>query len=113
MVPVSDHPLEGVRTLDFSRYVSGPHCTRMLADFGADVVKVEPPQGDGTRRWGKERNDLGPFFSQQNCGKRSICIDLSSHDAIELCRRLAHRADVLVENFRPGVMERMGLGADE
>ena len=113
MVLVSDRPLAGIRTLDFSRYVSGPHCTRMLVDFGADVVKVEPPMGDGTRRWGKERNDLGPFFSQQNCGKRSICIDLSSADGLELCRRMAGRADVLVENFRPGVMERLGLGAAE
>ncbi len=82
----------------------------MLADLGADVVKVEPPEGDGTRRWGKERNALGPFFSQQNCGKRSISLDLSSADSIALCGRLAGRADVLVENFRPGVMDRLGLG---
>jgi crotonobetainyl-CoA:carnitine CoA-transferase CaiB-like acyl-CoA transferase len=105
-------PLHGVRVLDFSRYVSGPHCTRMLADFGADVVKVEPPGGDGTRRWGRERNGLGPFFSQQNCGKRSISVDLANDDAVELCRRLAAAADVVVENFRPGVMDRLGLGAE-
>jgi len=105
-------PLENIRVLDFSRFVSGPHCTRMLADLGADVVKVEPPAGDGTRRWGKERNGLGPFFSQQNCGKRSVSVDLSRPDGVELCRRLAGRADVLVENFRPGVMDRLGLGAD-
>jgi crotonobetainyl-CoA:carnitine CoA-transferase CaiB-like acyl-CoA transferase len=85
----------------------------MLVDLGADVVKVEPPQGDGTRRWGAERNALGPFFSQQNCGKRSISIDLSSTDGVGLCRRMAGAADVLVENFRPGVMDRLGLGADE
>lgn len=108
---MTDRPLDGVRVLDLSRYVSGPHCTRMLADLGADVVKVEPPAGDGTRRWGKERNDLGPFFSQQNCGKRSICVDFASPDGIDICRRLTATADVLVENFRPGVMDRLGLGA--
>src|SRR5437899_1864233 len=106
-------PLHDIHVIDFSRYVSGPHATRMLADFGADVVKVEPPSGDGTRRWGKERNGLGPFFSQQNCGKRSISVDLSASDGVDLCRRLAGTADVLVENFRPGVMDRLGLGAAE
>ncbi len=110
---MTDRSLDGIRVLDFSRFVSGPHCTRMLTDLGADVAKIEPPQGDGTRRWGKERNGLGPFFSQQNCGKRSISIDLSSAEAIDLCRRMAARADVLVENFRPGVMDRLGLGASE
>jgi crotonobetainyl-CoA:carnitine CoA-transferase CaiB-like acyl-CoA transferase len=84
----------------------------MLADFGADVVKVEPPAGDGTRRWGRERNGLGPFFSQQNCGKRSISVDLSKPEGADVCRRLAVAADVLVENFRPGVMERLGLSAE-
>lgn len=108
-----DRPLDQIRVLDFSRFVSGPHCTRMLSDLGADVVKIEPPQGDGTRRWGKERNGIGPFFSQQNCGKRSLSLDLSKADAIALCRRMANEADVLVENFRPGVMDRLGLGASE
>src|SRR5437879_13806357 len=111
MVP--DRPLDGIRVLDFSRYVSGPHCTRMLADLGADVVKVEPPAGDGTRRWGKERNGLGPFFSQQNCGKRSISVDLSNPDGTDVCRRLAAKADVPVENFRPGFVGRVGLGRHE
>ena len=106
-------PLDGIRVLDLSRFVSGPHATRMLADLGADVVKVEPPTGDGTRRWGKEVNDLGPFFSQQNCGKRSISVDLANPAGIELCKALAEVADVLVENFRPGVMDRLGLSADE
>jgi crotonobetainyl-CoA:carnitine CoA-transferase CaiB-like acyl-CoA transferase len=85
----------------------------MLADLGCDVVKIEPPAGDGTRRWGKERNGLGPFFSQQNCGKRSISVDLSTHEGVDLCRRLAGCADVLVENFRPSVMEKLGLGSAE
>jgi crotonobetainyl-CoA:carnitine CoA-transferase CaiB-like acyl-CoA transferase len=83
----------------------------MLADLGCDVVKIEPPSGDGTRRWGRERNGLGPFFSQQNCGKRSVSVDLMREQGAALCRRLAQRADVLVENFRPGVMDRLGLGS--
>lgn len=81
----------------------------MLADFGADVVKVEPPDGDGSRRWGRQVNGVGPFFSLQNCGKRSVSVDLSTQTARELCRRLAAVADVVVENFRPGVMARWGL----
>jgi CoA:oxalate CoA-transferase len=104
-------PLDGVRVLDLSRYVSGPHCTRMLADLGADVVKVEAPEGDGTRRWGHRIGGVGPYFSQQNCGKRSLSVDLGTDEGVVLVRRLAGRADVLVENFRAGVMDRLGLGA--
>jgi crotonobetainyl-CoA:carnitine CoA-transferase CaiB-like acyl-CoA transferase len=104
--------LAGIKVLDLTRAVSGPHCTRMLSDLGADVVKVEPPGGDGTRRWGQQVNGLGSFFSQQNCGKRSVCLDLAAAGGVELCRRLASVADIAVENFRPGVMERLGLGYD-
>jgi crotonobetainyl-CoA:carnitine CoA-transferase CaiB-like acyl-CoA transferase len=82
----------------------------MLADLGADVVKVEAPGGDGTRRYGVQVNGIGPFFSQQNCGKRSVSVDLSTHGGRELCLSLADVADVVVENFRPGVMDRLGLG---
>lgn len=106
-----DRPLEGVRVLDLTRFVSGPHATRLLADLGADVVKVEPPAGDGTRRWGRRVGDVGPYFSQQNCGKRSIVVDLRTPRGVEVCRRLAAVADVFVENFRPGVADRLGLGA--
>src|SRR5688500_5207971 len=105
--------LNGYRVLDFTTAVSGPHCTRMLADFGADVVKVEPPGGDGIRRYGVQVNGHGPFFSLQNCGKRSICVDLSKPEGVELCSRLAAKADVVAENFRPGVMERLGLGFEK
>lgn len=108
---MSDRPLDEIRVLDLSRFVAGPHATRMLADLGADVAKIEPPGGDGTRRWGKDRNDIGPYFTQQNCGKRSICVDLASEDGRALVWRLAAVADVLVENFRPGVMEQLGLEA--
>jgi CoA:oxalate CoA-transferase len=102
--------LEGYRVLDFTTAVSGPHCTRMLADLGADVVKVEGPGGDATRRYGVQVNGIGPFFSQQNCGKRSVAVDLSTDGGRELCLSLADVADVVAENFRPGVMDRLGLG---
>ena len=103
-------PLEGVRVLDFTRVLSGPHATRMMADLGADVVKVEPPAGDLTRFSNPRVGSLATYFIQQNVGKRNISLDLSREEAVGLLRRLAERCDVLVENFRPGVMERMGLG---
>ncbi|MFZ1488809.1 MAG: CaiB/BaiF CoA-transferase family protein [Ilumatobacteraceae bacterium] len=103
-------PLEGVRVLDFTRVLSGPHATRMMADLGADVVKVEPPAGDLTRFSNPRVGSLATYFIQQNVGKRNISLDLSREEAVGLLHRLAERCDVLVENFRPGVMERMGLG---
>lgn len=105
--------LDGVRVLDFTRAVAGPHATRLLRDWGADVVKVEPPRGDATRRWGSQVHGLGPFFSQQNCGKRSVSVDLETSEGRQLCRDLAAVADVCVDNFRPGVMEGLGLGYEE
>jgi crotonobetainyl-CoA:carnitine CoA-transferase CaiB-like acyl-CoA transferase len=104
------HPLTDLKVLDLSRVMAGPYSTRLLSDLGADVVKLEPPEGDITRNWGANRNGLSGFYTQQNAGKRNICIDLKHADGPELVRRLADRADVLVENFRPGVMERAGLG---
>jgi crotonobetainyl-CoA:carnitine CoA-transferase CaiB-like acyl-CoA transferase len=82
----------------------------MLADLGADVVKVEPPEGDITRGWGAIRHGLSGYYTQQNAGKRTVCIDLEVPGGSDLLRRLAERADVLIENFRPGVLERQGLG---
>ena len=109
-VAPAGRPLEGVRVLDFTRVLSGPHATRMMADLGADVVKVEPPAGDLTRFSNPRVGSLATYFIQQNVGKRNISLDLSREEAVGLLRRLAERCDVLVENFRPGVMERMGLG---
>ena len=102
-------PLGGVRVLDLTRVVSGPVVGRALADLGADVVKLEPPEGDVTRLWGEERNGIAGFFLQQNAGKRNVCIDLKSDGAVALLHDLAAAADVLVENFRPGVLERLGI----
>jgi crotonobetainyl-CoA:carnitine CoA-transferase CaiB-like acyl-CoA transferase len=81
----------------------------MLADLGADVVKVEPPEGDVTRKWGKKIGGLSGYYTQQNVGKRNVCIDLQAKGGAALVAKLAEHTDVLVENFRPGVMERFGL----
>jgi crotonobetainyl-CoA:carnitine CoA-transferase CaiB-like acyl-CoA transferase len=82
----------------------------MLSDLGADVVKVEPPDGDVTRLWGAKIHGVSGYFNQQNAGKRGICVDLSVPEGVELIKALAARADILIENFRPDVMGRLGLG---
>lgn len=105
-------PLAGVRVLDLTRVLSGPHATRTLVDLGAEVIKVEPPAGDLTRFTNPRIGSMATYFAQQNTGKRNISLDMSQHEADELLARLAERCDVLIENFRPGVMERMGLGYD-
>ncbi len=98
--------------LDLSRVLSGPHCTRMLADLGADVIKVEPPAGDLTRFATPRRNGVSSYFAQQNTGKRNISVDLATPDGAAVLRDLTARADELIENYRPGVMHRLGLGPD-
>jgi len=106
-------PLTDIRVLDFTRVLSGPHCGRMLTDLGAEVIKIEPPAGDLTRFATPRRNGLSSYFVQQNVGKRNISIDLSSARGVEIVRELVRHADVVLENYRPGVMARLGLGADE
>ena len=106
-------PLAGVKVLDFSSVVSGPLATMHLADQGADVIKLEPPAGDISRRSRQKVSANGEFsalFISVNRGKRSIALDLKQPAAIEVARALVMRADVLVQNFRPGTMERLGLG---
>jgi crotonobetainyl-CoA:carnitine CoA-transferase CaiB-like acyl-CoA transferase len=111
--PPADFPLAGTRVLDFSRVIAGPFASRMLSDLGADVVKVEPPEGDMSRRWGRRIAGIGGSFTQQNVGKRSVCVDLGQPGARDLLLRLAARADIVIENFRPGVMHRFGLAWDD
>ena len=103
-------PLDGVKVLDLSRVLSGPFCGRALADLGADVVKVEPPEGDLTRFSHPRTGGMSLYYAQQNAGKRNVSLDLRRPEGVDLVLRLADRADVLLENFRPGVMARMGLG---
>lgn len=104
------YPLEGLRVLDISRVLAGPFATRMLADLGADVVKVEPPDGDTTRIWGAVIGGNPGYYHQQNAGKRNICVDLSKPGGADLIVALAAKVDVVVENFRPGVADRLGVG---
>jgi len=104
-------PLAGIRVLDFTTVVSGPLCTQVLGDLGADVVKVEAPRGDSARRMGPPfRAGLGPVWVQFNRNKRAIVIQLQRPDGVAVARRIAAGADVVVENFRPGVADRLGIG---
>lgn len=107
-----ESPLAGLRVLDFSRVLAGPFAGRMLADLGAEVVKIEPPEGDVTRLWGKVVGGVPGYYHQQNAGKRNICLDLRAPGARDLVLELVARADILLENFRPDVMPRLGLGYD-
>jgi CoA:oxalate CoA-transferase len=105
-------PLDGLRVLDFTRVLSGPHCTRMLADMGAHVIKLEPPDGDLTRVSFPRVGSIATYFTQQNCGKQCISLDLRKPEAIQLLLQLVDKVDIVVENFRPDVMDRLGLGWD-
>jgi CoA:oxalate CoA-transferase len=100
---------QGLRVLDFSTTIAGPHCSRMLADMGAEVIKIEPPDGETMRSRPPLRNNFSSVFGQLNAGKKSLVLDLKSPQAIEVIRRLVPSADILVENYRPGVMRRLKL----
>ena len=102
-------PLDGLRILDFSTTIAGPHCSRLLADMGADVVKVESPEGDLMRSRPVQRDGFSTMFGQLNAGKKSIVLDLKKPDAVAAIKKLAATVDILVENYRPGVMKRLGL----
>jgi crotonobetainyl-CoA:carnitine CoA-transferase CaiB-like acyl-CoA transferase len=103
--------LDGIRVVDLSRVLAGPYCTQFLADHGATVIKVEPPQGDETRTWGPPFEEgQSAYFSGLNRNKRSIAVDLGGKEGRELVLRLLEGADVLVHNFKPGTMEKWGLG---
>ncbi|HUB48734.1 MAG TPA: CoA transferase [Acetobacteraceae bacterium] len=104
-------PLSGLRVIDLTTVVSGPVCTALLADQGASVIKIEPPEGDITRRTAGD-GDFTAMFVACNRGKRSLALDLKQRAACDVVRRLAAAADVFVQNFRPGAMDRLGLGAD-
>lgn len=103
-------PLSGIRVLDFTRYQQGPFATVILADFGAEVIKVEEPNGDYGRRMWREPDGFSAFWEALDRGKKSVCIDLRTGEGQELALRLGDGCDVVVENFRPGTMERWGLG---
>jgi CoA:oxalate CoA-transferase len=102
-------PLPAWRILDMSQAISGPYAARILADLGADVVRIDSPRTDVTEYFGAVRNGRAGMFAQMNAGKRSVGVDLSAPDASQLVADLARHADVVIENFRPGVMTRLGL----
>ena len=105
--------LENIRVLDFTQIGAGPLATMLLADLGADVIKVEPLKGDVGRKLGPPwYNGQSPIFIAFNRGKRSLCIDLKTEDGQSIIRELAEKVDIVVESFRPGVMDRLGLGYD-
>jgi CoA:oxalate CoA-transferase len=105
-------PLSGVRVLDLTRVLSGPFCTALLGDLGADIIKAEAPEGDSVRGQGAGRDGLSWYFAQFNRNKRSVRLDLRKPEAKAILARLIERSDVLVENFRPGVLARMGFDDD-
>lgn len=103
--------LSGYRVLDLSRVLAGPWCGQVLADLGAEVIKIEPPHGDDYRAIGPMRNGESALFTVMNRNKKSLVLDLKHPDAVQLVHGLAQHADVVVENFRPGVADRLGIGA--
>lgn len=111
MSDVATKPLSGVRVLDFTRVLAGPYCTAMMADLGADVIKVEAGHGDDYRHIGPFEKGESLLFQTVNRGKRSIVLDLKTSEGIATVKALLRDTDVLVENFRPGVMDKLGLGA--
>ena len=117
MSPSAAGPLAGLRVIDCSTVLAGPYCTMLLADLGADVVKVEPPDGDATRRWGPpwvgseaDGTRTAAYYLAVNRSKRSIRLDLRRAKGAAVLRGLLVGADVLVENFRPGSLDRLGFG---
>src|SRR3954464_11329806 len=106
-------PLDGLLVADFSRVLAGPYCTMLLGDLGATVIKVESPAGDDTRTWMPPvRDGVSTYYLGINRNKRSIALDLRNPDDVAIARKLAARADVMIENFRPGGLKRFGLDYD-
>ena len=104
-------PLKGIRVLDITSMITGPLCSQMLGDLGADVIKIEPTHGE-VSRWmmPPEKGGLTGFYCQMNRNKRSLALNLQSEEGVEILTRLAKDADVVVENFRAGVADRLGIG---
>jgi crotonobetainyl-CoA:carnitine CoA-transferase CaiB-like acyl-CoA transferase len=106
-------PLEGLRVIDLTQAMAAPYCTMNLADMGADVIKVEPPGGEETRRGSVQRNGHSGSFNAINRNKRSLTVDLKKPEGVEIIHRLARTADVFVQNYRPGAAQRLGVAYDD
>src|SRR5439155_10410025 len=101
-------PLSGIRVVDFSRVLAGPHCAKTLHDLGADVIKIEPPRPDISRAALPKNDSMSYYYIQQNAGKRNVSLDLNHAEAREIALRLCKQADVIVENFRAGTLAFFG-----
>ncbi len=110
---MSAAPLDGLRVIDFTRVLAGPHCTKALRDLGAQIIKIEPPSGDLARVSLPHVGNMGLYFAHQNAGKRNLSIDLNWAEAREIVTDLCRSADVIVENFRPGTLARFGLAYED
>jgi crotonobetainyl-CoA:carnitine CoA-transferase CaiB-like acyl-CoA transferase len=109
-MPISAPPLDGITVLDFSHALAGPYCTMLMAAYGAKVIKVESPEGDIGRTWGPPFHGAdASYFVGLNSGKQSLAVDLKTPEGLEACKKLAAKSDILIENFRPGTMNRLGL----
>jgi crotonobetainyl-CoA:carnitine CoA-transferase CaiB-like acyl-CoA transferase len=111
--PTHEAPYRGLRVLDFGQGIASPYCAMLLGVYGADVIKVEPPEGDWSRFLGTTYGSHTTLSAVYNRGKRSLCLDLKSKDGIAIARKLARESDVLIEGFRPGVATRLGIGYEE
>jgi crotonobetainyl-CoA:carnitine CoA-transferase CaiB-like acyl-CoA transferase len=111
--PTHDAPYRGLRVLDFGQGIASPYCAMLLAVYGADVIKIEPPEGDWSRFLGTTYGSHTTLSAVYNRGKRSLCLDLKHKDGLAVAKRLARNCDILIEGFRPGVAGRLGLGYEE
>ena len=111
--PTHEAPYRGLRVLDFGQGIASPYCAMLLGVYGADVIKVEPPEGDWSRFLGTTYGSHTTLSAVYNRGKRSLCLDMKHKDGIAIAKRLAKESDVLIEGFRPGVAARLGLGYEE
>jgi crotonobetainyl-CoA:carnitine CoA-transferase CaiB-like acyl-CoA transferase len=111
--PTHEAPYRGLRVLDFGQGIASPYCAMLLGAYGADVIKVEPPEGDWSRFLGTTYGSHTTLSAVYNRGKRSLCLDMKHRDGIAIARRLAKDCDVLIEGFRPGVAARLGIGYEE
>ncbi|HYN13453.1 MAG TPA: CaiB/BaiF CoA-transferase family protein, partial [Burkholderiales bacterium] len=106
-------PLSGVRVLELGSLIAGPFCAKTLGDFGAEVIKIEPPgEGDPLRRWRRMRNGVSLWWEVQSRNKKSVTVDLRRPEGQEIVRRIARGCDIAIENFRPGALEKWNLGWD-
>jgi len=105
-------PLAGLRILELGHFVAAPFCARLLADLGAEIIKVEPPGGDPVRQWGRQMQGATPWWSMHGRNKHCVTLDLKQREAVDVVLKLAATSDAVVENFRPGQLKKFGLGDD-